>query len=147
MAATGIIHSGAIPELERRRPGLVIIRGPLVLEPSSPSCVRDLALFCKTFVMAQVILVVEAEGKARDDQYHWLKINGAWDFFYDFIKPGTETGLRIDIEERFPRTIQVELIDVSTLDFLRKRVGGYYGFKWKRDHKEDPAGLFRKRRL
>ena len=56
-------------------------------------------------------VVIEAEKKAEDYYYNFLKEKGWFDFVEDFVQPEWRVeGVRIDTELNYPMTIQVPYI-------------------------------------
>jgi hypothetical protein len=56
-------------------------------------------------------VVIEAEKKAEDFYYNFLKEKGWFDFVDDFVQPEWRVeGVRIDTELNYPMTIQVPYI-------------------------------------
>lgn len=84
----------------------LVIRDALVNPPTWFASFRDLTLFCT--VMLRLDIVIESENA---DIYHrWIRRRGGMDFVRDFVRPGSEPGLRLDIERAFPRTIVTDRI-------------------------------------
>ncbi|WP_442891233.1 hypothetical protein [Congregicoccus parvus] len=50
------------------------------------------------------------ESEHVDLYYRWLKARGGMDFVEDFVRPGTEDGVRLDFEPNYPRTIVTDRI-------------------------------------
>ncbi|BET67270.1 hypothetical protein ASA1KI_21880 [Opitutales bacterium ASA1] len=84
----------------------LIIRDTLVNPPTWFSSFRDLTLFCR--ILLRVDTVIESEHV--DLYYRWLKARGGMDFVEDFVRPGTEDGVRLDFEPNYPRTIVTDRI-------------------------------------
>lgn len=84
----------------------LIIRDSLVNPPTWFASFRDLTLFCQ--VMLHLDTVIESE--QFDIYYRWLKRRGGMDFVDDFVRPGAEDGLRLDLELQYPRTIVTDRI-------------------------------------
>jgi hypothetical protein len=84
----------------------LIIRDELSVPPSWFASFRDLTLFCSVFVKLDIVV----ESDDPDLYYRWLKPRGGMDFVSDFVRPGSEYGVRLDRpplpkEVRFPRTV------------------------------------------
>ncbi|MFA6432705.1 MAG: hypothetical protein WCV82_02710 [Candidatus Paceibacterota bacterium] len=74
----------------------IVIRDQLVNPPTWLPSFRDLTLYCTIFLKRDV--VVEA---ADPDPYRrWLRSRGCIDFVQDFVRPGSELGVHIDVERR-----------------------------------------------
>jgi hypothetical protein len=84
----------------------LIIRDALVNPPTWFASFRDLTLFCS--IMLRIDIVIESD--EVDTYYRWIRPRGGMDFIKDFVRPGSEDGLRLDIERVFPRTIVTDRI-------------------------------------
>jgi hypothetical protein len=85
---------------------LLIIRDQLVTPPTWFASYRDLTLYYHTFLHGEVVI----ESQEPDYYVSWLKQRGGLDFVEDFIRPGTEDGVRIDFEHNYPKTIITDRI-------------------------------------
>lgn len=74
----------------------LIIRDELSAPPSWFASFRDLTLYCSIFL--HIDIVVESDDV--DLYYRWLKPKGGMDFVADFVRTGSERGLRIDTRVR-----------------------------------------------
>ena len=84
----------------------LIIRDELVNPPTWFASFRDLTLFCS--IMLRLDIVIESE---EVDYYHrWIRRRGGMDFVQDFVRPGSESGLRLDTVRNFPLTIVTDRI-------------------------------------
>lgn len=87
-------------------PVTLIIRDALVNPPTWFASFRDLTLFCT--IMLGLDIVIESE---EVDAYHrWIRRRGGMDFVQDFVRPGSESGLRLDTARVFPHTIVTDRI-------------------------------------
>lgn len=84
----------------------LIIRDELLNPPTWFASFRDLTLVCS--LRLQTAIVIESEH--ADLYYKWLKPRGGMDFVDDFVRPGGEDGLRLDIEHNFDPSIVVDRI-------------------------------------
>jgi hypothetical protein len=84
----------------------LIIRDQLVNPPTWFASFRDLTLYCNVFLKTDI--VIEAEDP--DPYYRWIKPKGGMDFVSDFVRPGTEDGIRLDLDHNYPRTIVTDRI-------------------------------------
>lgn len=84
----------------------LIIRDQLVNPPTWFASFRDLTLYCNVFLHLEIVV----ESDAIDTYYRWIKPRGGMDFIEDLIRPGSEDGVRLDIEHNFPRTIVTDRI-------------------------------------
>jgi hypothetical protein len=84
----------------------LIIRDSLVTPPTWFASFRDLTLYCN--VLLKLDIVIESEDV--DIFYHWIKPRGGMDFVEDFVRPGSEDGVRLDVEPNYPRTILTDRI-------------------------------------
>lgn len=67
---------------------------------------RDLTLYCS--VLLKLDIVIESED--ADTYYRWIKPRGGMDFVEDFVRPGSEDGVRLDVEHNYPRTVLTDRI-------------------------------------
>ena len=84
----------------------LLIRDQLTCPPTWFASYRDLTLYCAIFLHLDI--VIEAEDP--DPCYRWIKPRGGMDFIEDIIRPGSESGLHLDVRREFPRTIITERI-------------------------------------
>jgi len=84
----------------------IIIRDQLVTPPTWFASFRDLTLYCHIFMHTEVVI----ESKDPDPYWKWMRPRGGMDFIKDFVRPGSEDGARLDIEQNFPRTIVTDRI-------------------------------------
>jgi len=111
----------------------LIIRDALVNPPTWFASFRDLTLFCS--IMLKLDIVIESEDA---DIYHrYIRRRGGMDFVQDFVRPGSEDGLRLDIAQVFPRTIVTDRIVPENSYHLIARIEARSG---PRDSWRDPEG-------
>ncbi len=84
----------------------LIIRDQLVNPPTWFASFRDLTLYCNVFLKDDVVI----ESEDADIYYQWIKPRGGMDFIEDFVRPGAENGIHLDIEHNFPQTIVTDRI-------------------------------------
>ena len=84
----------------------LIIRDQLVNPPTWFASFRDLTLYCNVFLHLEIVV----ESAEIDVYYRWIKPRGGMDFIEDFVRPGSEEGVRLDIEHCYPRTIITDRI-------------------------------------
>lgn len=96
----------------------LIIRDSLIGPPTWFSSFRDLTLFCHVFLRLDTVI----ESEHVDLYYRWLKHRGGMDFVDDFVRPGIEDGLRLDVEPNFPRTIITDRIVPENTHVLINRI-------------------------
>lgn len=84
----------------------LIIRDELVCPPTWFASYRDLTLYCNIFLKIDIVI----ESEDVDLYYRWLKPRGGMDFIKDFVRPGREHGLHLDLHPRHPLTISVDRI-------------------------------------
>src|ERR1039457_6560998 len=72
----------------------LLIRDVLLNPPTWFSSFRDLTLYCHVFL--RIDCVIETED--ADPYYRWIKWRGGMDFVEDFVRPGSERGLRLDVD-------------------------------------------------
>lgn len=108
----------------------LIIRDALVNPPTWFTSFRDLTLFCS--VMLKLDIVIESE---EVDLYHkWIRGRGGMDFLRDFVRPGSEPGLHLDIARVFPLTIVTDRIVPENTHTLISRIQANSGTRdrWPR---------------
>jgi hypothetical protein len=84
----------------------LIIRDQLVTPPTWFSSFRDLTLYCHVFLHAEILI----ESEDPDPYWKWMRARGGMDFVEDFVRPGAEDGVRLDIEPNFPRSVITDRI-------------------------------------
>jgi len=84
----------------------LIIRDQLTCPPTWFASYRDLTLYCA--VLLKLDIVVETE--TPDLYYRWIKPKGGMDFIKDFVRPGAEPGVHLDVFRHFPVTIVTDRI-------------------------------------
>jgi hypothetical protein len=90
-----------------RDPGMtLIIRDQLVNPPTWFSSFRDLTLYCNVFLKDAVVI----ESDDPDPYYRWMRPRGGMDFVEDFVRPGAENGVHLDLEHNYPRTVVTDRI-------------------------------------
>ena len=84
----------------------LIIRDQLVNPPTWFSSFRALTLYCTVFLKDDVLI----ETDAPDPYYRWMRPRGGMDFVEDFVRPGAEDGVRLDVGRNYPRTVVTDRI-------------------------------------
>ena len=84
----------------------LMIRDQLLNPPTWFASFRDLTLYCHVF-LHDVVLIESAD---PDPFYRWIRPRGGMDFIEDFVRPGSEDGIHLDIEPQFPRTVITDRI-------------------------------------
>jgi hypothetical protein len=97
---------------------VIIIRDELVNPPTWFSSFRDLTLICSLRLRADIVI----ESESADLYYKWLKPRGGMDFVEDFVRPGTESGLRLDTEFLLDPSIVVDRIVPENTHQLYSRI-------------------------
>lgn len=97
---------------------VIIIRDELVNPPTWFSSFRDLTLICSLRLRADIVI----ESADADLYYKWLKPRGGMDFVEDFVRPGTESGLRLDTEFLLDPSIVVDRIVPENTHQLYSRI-------------------------
>jgi hypothetical protein len=82
----------------------LVIRDQLVCPPTWFASYRDLTLYCAVFLKLDIVL----ESEEPDTYYRWIKPRGGMDFIMDIVRPGSESGLHLDIERRGPSGFKQE---------------------------------------
>jgi hypothetical protein len=100
----------------------LIIRDQLVNPPTWFTSFRDLTLYCTIFLKLDIVV----ESDDIDAYYRWIKPRGGMDFVKQFVRPGSEDGVHLDLEPNFPRTIITDRIApenvhrlIRQIDFVR----------------------------
>jgi hypothetical protein len=84
----------------------LIIRDQLVNPPTWFSSFRDLTLYCSVFLKDDIVI----ESDDPDPYYRWMRPRGGMDFVEDFVRPGAEDGVHLDLEHNYPRTVVTDRI-------------------------------------
>ena len=84
----------------------LLIRDQLTCPPTWFASYRDLTLYCAIFLKLDIVI----ESENPDPYYRWIKPRGGMDFIEDIIRPGSESGLHLDLRREFPRTIITDRI-------------------------------------
>ncbi|MEM9160957.1 MAG: hypothetical protein AAGB46_18050, partial [Verrucomicrobiota bacterium] len=96
----------------------LIIRDELVNPPTWFTSFRDLTLICSLRLHTDIVI----ESKEPDIYYKFLKARGGMDFIEDFVRPGSEDGLRLDTEFKFDPSIVVDRITPENTHQLYNRI-------------------------
>ena len=102
---------------------LVIIRDHLVNPPTWFASFRDLTLYCSIFLETENVI----ETEDADVYWKWLRPRGGMDFIEDFVRPGSENGLRIDVKRTSSRTIVTDRIAPENVHRLIQNIRSYRG--------------------
>ncbi|EDY83962.1 hypothetical protein VDG1235_3589 [Verrucomicrobiia bacterium DG1235] len=103
---------------------IIIIRDELLNPPTWFSSFRDLTLICSLRLQTDILI----ESSDIDLYYHWLKARGGMDFVDDFVRPGSEDGLRLDTEYQFDPSIVTDRIVPENTHLLFQRIQNAVGF-------------------
>lgn len=96
----------------------LIIRDQLVNPPTWFSSFRDLTLYCHVFLHDDVVI----ESDDPDPYYHWIKPRGGMDFVEEFVRPGSENGVHLDVEPNFPRSVITDRIAPENVHRLIRQI-------------------------
>ena len=66
--------------------------------------------------------VIELEPEFNDIYYKYLKVRGCWDFFKDFVAPGQEKGVRVDVSYNYPLTVVTSKITFNNIEVLAGQI-------------------------
>lgn len=102
----------------------IIIRDELLNPPTWFSSFRDLTLICTLRLETEILI----ESEEIDLYYKWLKARGGMDFISDFVPPGIEDGLHIDIEYKYAPSIVVDRIVPENTHQLYQSIRSAVGF-------------------
>ena len=97
---------------------ILIIRDELINPPTWFASFRDLTLICSLRLETDIVI----ETDETDLYYHWLKSRGGMDFINDFVRPGIENGVRLDIELKFDPSIVTDRIAPENTHQLFNRI-------------------------
>jgi hypothetical protein len=98
----------------------LIIRDQLVNPPTWFLSFRDLTLYCAVFMKMDIVM----ESDDIDTYYRWVKARGGMDFVKEFVRPGSENGVRLDIEPNYPRSVITDRIAPENVGQLIQRIRG-----------------------
>lgn len=96
----------------------LIIRDQLVNPPTWFSSFRDLTLYCHVFLGSEIVI----ESDDVDTYYRWIKPRGGMDFVEDFVRPGAEDGVHLDLDLNYPRTVVTDRIAPENVHHLIRRI-------------------------
>ncbi len=97
---------------------ILLIRDQLTCPPTWFASFRDLTLYCHIFLKLDIVL----ESGDADLYYEWIKPRGGMDFVEDIVRPGSENGMHLDIERRYPDTVVTDRIAPENLHHLLARI-------------------------
>ncbi len=97
---------------------VVLIRDQLANPPTWFASFRDLTLYCSLFLRSDVVI----ESEDPDPYYRWLRSRGGMDFVEDFVRPGSEDGVHVDIAPNFPRSVLTDRIAPENIHELIRRI-------------------------
>lgn len=100
----------------------LIIRAELAGPPSLPSSFRDLTMY--TAIRHKSDILVEIEREFTDTYWSWMKPRGLLDFVDQFVVPGEEFGVFVDIKKRRPMTVYAPKIVPENLEELLLKLRG-----------------------
>jgi len=101
----------------------LIIRDQLLNPPTWFASFRDLTLYCNIFLHDHIVI----ESDDPDVYYRWMKPKGGMDFVEDFVRPGSEDGLHLDIAHNYPRTVVTDRIAPENVHRLIALIHGLRG--------------------
>ena len=96
----------------------LIIRDQLANPPTWFSSFRDLTLYCHIFLRQDIVI----ESADPDPYFHWMRPRGGLDFVEEFVRPGTEDGVRLDIEPNYPHSVVTDRIAPENVHRLIARI-------------------------
>jgi hypothetical protein len=96
----------------------LIIRDQLVNPPTWFASFRDLTLYCHVFLRDDIVI----ESEDPDPYYSWMRPRGGMDFVEDFVRPGSENGVHLDVEHNYPRSIITDRIAPENVHRLIARI-------------------------
>ena len=98
----------------------LIIRDQLVNPPTWFSSFRDLTLYCHIFLHHDVVI----ESQDPDPYFRWMRPRGGLDFVQDFVRPGSEDGVHLDLEHNYPRSVITDRIAPENVHRLIAQING-----------------------
>lgn len=101
----------------------IIIRDELLNPPTWFTSFRDLTLICTLRLKTDILI----ESENADLYYKWLRPKGGMDFVSDFVSPGSEDGLHIDIEYKYAPSIVIDRIVPENTHQLFQRIQASVG--------------------
>jgi len=101
----------------------LIIRDQLVNPPTWFSSFRDLTLYCHIFLRQDVVI----ESQDPDPYFRWMRPRGGMDFIQDFVRPGSEDGVHLDVEHNYPRSVITDRIAPENVHRLIAQINGCRG--------------------
>jgi hypothetical protein len=96
----------------------LIIRDQLVTPPTWFASFRDLTLYCHIFLRTEIVI----ESADPDPYVRWMRPRGGMDFVEDFVRPGSEDGVHLDLEPQFPRSIVTDRIAPENVQRLIRQI-------------------------
>jgi hypothetical protein len=96
----------------------LIIRDQLVNPPTWFTSFRDLTLYCSVFMKLDIVM----ESDDIDTYYRWVKARGGMDFVKEFVRPGSEDGVHLDIEPNYPRSVITDRIAPENVGRLIQQI-------------------------
>lgn len=96
----------------------LIIRDLLVNPPTWFASFRDLTLYCNVFLHDPIVI----ESDDIDTYYRWIKPRGGMDFVEDFVRPGEEDGLHLDLDRNYPLTVVTDRIAPENVHTLIRKI-------------------------
>jgi len=96
----------------------LIIRDLLLNPPTWFASFRDLTLYCSVFLRIDCVI----ESDEVDRYYRWIRRCGGMDFVEDFVRPGSEDGLRLDVAPGHPRTLITDRIAPENMQRLIRMI-------------------------
>src|SRR4051812_45550523 len=102
----------------------LIIRDQLVNPPTWFSSFRDLTLYCHIFLRQDVVI----ESQDPDPYFRFMRPRGGLDFVQDFVRPGSEDGVHLDVEHNYPRSVITDRISPENVHRLIAQINGCRGF-------------------
>lgn len=97
----------------------LIIRDRLINPPTWFLSFRDLTLYASVFAHDDVVI----ESHDPDSYVRWMKKRGGLDFVEDFVRPGSERGVRLDCVHEIGGTVVVDRIAPENLHMILRKIG------------------------
>ncbi|MCU0794125.1 MAG: hypothetical protein MUE42_15030 [Opitutaceae bacterium] len=102
----------------------LIIRDQLVNPPTWFASFRDLTLYCHVFLHQDIVI----ESDDPDPYVRYMRPRGGMDFVADFVRPGAEDGIHVDLEHNYPRSVITDRIAPENVHRLIARIHALRGF-------------------
>lgn len=84
----------------------LIIRDQLANPPTWFASFRGLTFYCNIFLHQDIVI----ESEDPDPYVRFMRPRGGMDFVADFVRPGAEDAIHVDVENNYPRSVITDRI-------------------------------------